>query len=150
MEKIIENYKTGIVVDATLKTAFDSICNPDAWWGNIEGPTNHTGDEFTYRPGDTWVHFKVIEMLPEQKIVWYVTDCHLPFVKDLKEWKDTTLVWNLKTTHAGTEIDFEHIGLAPGIECYDGCVNGWNFYIRESLKALISEGKGMPGNRQKN
>lgn len=149
METITENYKTSILADATLKTVYDSICKVGEWWGFIDGPTHHAGDEFVYHPGETWVNIKIAEMIPDQRIVWYVIDCHLPFVKDIKEWKDTSMVWNLKRNEGQTEIDFEHVGLEPGVECYDGCVKGWDFYIKESLNKFITEGVGMPGDRQK-
>jgi len=84
-------------------------------------------------------------MIHDKKIVWYVTDCYLPWLKDIKEWKDTTIVFNLKPVEEGTEIDFEHIGLTPEVECYNGCVKGWDQYIKGSLKDLITNGVGKPG-----
>jgi len=37
-----------------------------------------------------------------------------------------------------------HIGLVPGIECYERCNEGWNHFIKESLFSLITEEKGLP------
>ncbi len=145
METLTESYKTSILVDTSLKTAYDSICKVNDWWGHIEGPTNHVGNEFVYKPGDVRVYFKVTEMISGKKIVWKVTDCHLSWLKDTKEWNGTSVVWNLKQTDKGTEIDFEHVGLAPALECFDGCVKGWDQYVKDSLKSLITEGEGKPG-----
>ncbi len=145
METLTENYKTSILVDASLKTAYDSICKVNDWWGHIDGPSHQVGDEFVYHPGDIFVNFKVTEMIQDQKIIWHVTDCHLLWLKDIKEWKDTTIAWDLKHVEEGTEIDFEHVGLAPELECYDGCVKGWDQYVKDSLKSLITEGVGKPG-----
>jgi len=145
METITKNYKTSILVDASLKTAYDSICKINDWWGHIDGPTHHVGDEFVYHPGEVRVNFKVTEMIPGKKITWHVTDCHLPWLKDIQEWKDTSVVWNLKSIGGGTEIDFEHVGLAPALECFDGCVKGWDQYVKGSLNKLITEGIGEPG-----
>ena len=140
-----ENYKATMTVDAPLKTVFDSINKITDWWGHIEGPTQHQGDEFVYHPGETTVNMKITEMMPDKKIVWHVTDCYLPWLKDIKEWKDTTMVFNLKPVEEGTEIDFEHVGLTPDVECYNGCVKGWDQYIKGSLKDLITNGVGKPG-----
>jgi hypothetical protein len=38
-----------------------------------------------------------------------------------------------------------HIGLVPGVECYEDCKKGWNFYVGESLFRWMTEGKGLPG-----
>ncbi len=138
------------MVDASLKTAYDNICKVSEWWGTIEGPTHQPGDEFTFSMGTTWVKFRITEMIPEKKIVWDVLDCYLPFIKDLKEWNGTTVVWNIKRNGELTEIDFEHIGLTPEVECYDNCEKGWNFYVNESLKKLITDGVGMPAGRTRN
>jgi hypothetical protein len=43
-----------------------------------------------------------------------------------------------------TEVSFTHVGLVPEIECYNDCRKGWDFYIKESLRKLITEGKGVP------
>jgi hypothetical protein len=37
-----------------------------------------------------------------------------------------------------------HIGLKPGIECFEDCVSGWDEHIKDSLFRLINEGKGTP------
>ena len=38
-----------------------------------------------------------------------------------------------------------HVGLTPDKECYEDCNKGWSFYVGESLRKLITEGKGLPG-----
>jgi len=76
--------------------------------------------------------------------VWLVTDCNLDWINDKKEWKGTKIDWKVLQKNGSTQIDFTHIGLTPGIECYDSCEKGWTFYITDSLANLISEGKGRP------
>jgi hypothetical protein len=43
-----------------------------------------------------------------------------------------------------TELRFTHVGLVPTIECYGGCSGAWGFYINDSLRDLITTGKGQP------
>ena len=43
-----------------------------------------------------------------------------------------------------TQINFTHVGLIPEVECYENCKKGWNFFIGESLRKLITEGQGQP------
>ena len=42
-----------------------------------------------------------------------------------------------------------HLGLKPGIECFDGCVKGWDQYVKDSLFRLLAEGKGAPEKTKK-
>src|ERR1700739_292805 len=111
------NYKTNIFVDANAANTFNHICNVNDWWGHIEGPTHHLNDEFIYHPNDTWVKFKITEFVPNQKVVWHVTDSHLPFVKDLKEWNNTSVVFEIAPADGFTEVKMEHVGLVPSLEC---------------------------------
>ena len=53
--------------------------------------------------------------------------------------------WEISAKKNATQISFTHIGLVPGIECYNGCEKAWNFYVKESLFKLLTEGKGIPG-----
>ena len=83
-------------------------------------------------------------MVPGKKIVWLVTDCNLTWLKDIKEWNGTRIEWKVSTVNNLTQISMTHVGLVPGIECYNDCEKGWNFHIGTSLFKLITEGVGMP------
>ena len=140
-----DNYHISIIAEADEKTAFDTICNVAGWWtSKMEGSCNKLNDVFTVRLGETSVTFKVTEYEPFTKVSWRVTDCNLHWLKDTKEWKDTTVAWQVDADNGQTKITMTHIGLVPGIECYDNCKNGWNFYTGESLRKLINEGHGLP------
>jgi hypothetical protein len=43
-----------------------------------------------------------------------------------------------------TELRFTHVGLVPAFECYGGCAGAWGFLINDSLRSLITTGKGQP------
>jgi hypothetical protein len=71
-----ENYNCSITANITAKEAFEKINRVSEWWSkNIDGKTEKLNDVFTYRHGDTWVTFQIIECIPDKKIVWHVTDC---------------------------------------------------------------------------
>ncbi len=141
------NYKATIMVDSVAKEVFDSINNVTKWWTeNLEGNTQKLGDEFTVRFGD--VHFskqKLIEVIPNEKVVWLVTDSKLNFVEDKHEWTNTKISFEITNHDDKTQLHFTHIGLVPEFQCYNGCVKGWDYYIKGSLYKLLTEGKGMPG-----
>jgi hypothetical protein len=87
---------------------------------------------------------KIVELVPNKKIVWHVIDCYKHWLKNKKEWKGTAMTWEISTQTDGTQITFTHIGLVPGLECYDGCENAWGQYINGSLFKLLTMGRGIP------
>ncbi len=140
-----QDYHTSITVPATAAQAFNSINNVAAWWSaNTEGQSAKPNDVFTVHFGETNITIKITRLVPGKKIGWQVIDCYKHWLKDKKEWKDTTMNWEIAAGDNATHIDFTHIGLVPGIECYNGCEKAWDFYIKESLFKLLTEGKGIP------
>jgi hypothetical protein len=53
------------------------------------------------------------------------------FQPDETEWNHTKMVFELSDVKGKTKIDFTHIGLVKGMECYSDCEWGWNNYISE-------------------
>jgi hypothetical protein len=144
-----QNFHCSITADVTAPEAFNNICHVSEWWTkSYVGSSQKTGDTFSVRFGETVVSFEIIEVVPDKKIVWQVTDCYLHWLKDKKEWKGTKLLWEISNENNMTQVSMTHIGLVPQIECYQNCEEGWNFFVTESLFKLLTEHKGMP-DRQK-
>jgi hypothetical protein len=145
-----QDYHTSITVDATAHEAFESINSVTKWWTeNLEGGSQKLNDEFTVRFGD--VHYsrqKLVEIVPDKKVVWLVTDSKLNFIKDKNEWTNTKISFEISTQNNETKIHFTHIGLVPEIECFDACSNAWSQYIQRSLLNLINTGKGQPTRKE--
>jgi hypothetical protein len=140
-----QGYERSFTVMNKPQEVFDAICQVSDWWTtNFEGCAKRLGDVFSVRFGETFVQFEISEVAGGKKIVWLVTDCYLHWLNDKKEWKGTKIAWEVSAKNGATKIDFTHRGLVPGIECYDQCVKGWNFYVMESLLKLLTEGKGLP------
>jgi hypothetical protein len=140
------SFTTSFTVNQAPAEAFAAINNVRAWWsGQIDGDTEALGDEFTYRYED--VHFskqQITEFVPGKKVVWHVEDSFLSFVKDTAEWNETQITFEVSTSGDQTEVRFTHEGLVPTIECFNDCSNAWGFYVNESLRSLITTGKGRP------
>ena len=115
-----------------------------SWAKDLTGKSRKLNDEFTVRFGETFVNFRLIEVIPDRKVVWDVTDCYLHSFKDKTEWTGTKIVFEISEKNDLTRIDLTHVGLFPGVECYENCEKGWNFYFKESLFKLITTGKGQP------
>lgn len=140
-----QDYTASILVKATANEAFKSINHVAAWWTeNLEGSSEKLNDVFTIHFGDTFVTMKIVESVPDKKVVWTVTDCYIPWLADKKEWKNTQIVFEISAEGDSTRIQFTHVGLEPQVECYDNCVKGWDQYIKGSLAKLIDEGQGLP------
>jgi hypothetical protein len=145
-----QSLTTSFTVDQTPEEAFDAINNVRGWWsGEIDGNTDKLGEVFTYRYKD--VHRttqKITEFVPGKRVVWHVTDAKLNFVKDKTEWNGTDIVFDIATKDGKTEVRFTHVGLVPAFECYGGCSGAWGFYINDSLRNLITTGKGAPNQKE--
>ncbi len=135
-----------ILVDQSPKAVFDAVNNVRGWWsGEIDGNTDQLGSTWTYRYQDLHRSTqKITEMVPGKRVVWHVTDSRLSFVKDQKEWNGTDIVFDISKKGEKTQLRFTHVGLAPQVECYTDCRDAWGFYIRDSLRKLITTGKGSP------
>lgn len=145
------DYTTSFSVDQSPEQVFDAINNVRGWWsGEISGRTDKLGAEFTYRYQDLHRSTqKITELVPGKKVVWHVQDSRINFVEDRDEWNDTDIVFEITDRGDKTEIHFTHIGLVPKIECYGKCAGAWGFYINESLKSLITTGKGDPNAKER-
>jgi hypothetical protein len=73
-----------------------------------------------------------------------VLDSYLSFPEDKTEWNGTKVVFEIAREGNKTEVRFTHEGLVPDYQCFDKCSSAWGFYINDSLKSLITAGKGDP------
>jgi hypothetical protein len=87
---------------------------------------------------------KVIDLVPNEKISWQVIDCYKHWLKNKTEWMGTKINWEISSNGSTTQINFTHVGLVPGMECYDGCENAWGQYLHGSFFKLLTEGKERP------
>jgi hypothetical protein len=139
------NFTATLLVDKSPTEVFNAITNVRGWWSEeIEGSTEKLNDEFIYQYMD--VHkckMKLVEVVPDKKVVWHVLDNYFSFTKDETEWKNTKISFEISKQDNKTELRFTHVGLVPEYECYDACSAGWSHYVN-SLSNLISTGKGQP------
>ncbi|NUP14332.1 MAG: SDR family NAD(P)-dependent oxidoreductase [Polyangiaceae bacterium] len=136
-----ESFTRTFSVEQSPKEVFEAINDVRSWWtGDIEGSSGKLGDEFTYR----YKHLhrstqKLVEIVPDKKVVWRVSNAHLSFTKTPAEWNDTQVVFEIARKGDATEVRFTHRGLVPTFECFDACSGGWTHYIG-SLKKRITTG----------
>ena len=138
------DFTTTILVDQSPKEVFNAINNVRGWWqGEINGSTDKLNDEFTYRMNDLHISKqKLVEVTPNKKIVWLVTESQLNFIEEKDEWTNTKIIFEISEINNKTQLRFTHVGLFPEIECYGACSNAWGDLIQKSLFSLITTGKG--------
>jgi len=140
------DFTTTLLVDQTPEVVFKAINNVRGWWSEeIEGDTEKLNDEFNYHFED--IHsckMKLIEVIPNQKVVWLVLENYFKFTTDKTEWIGNKISFEISVKDSKTQIVFTHHGLVPAYECYNICHDAWTSYIQNSLGSLISTGEGQP------
>jgi Activator of Hsp90 ATPase homolog 1-like protein len=146
-----KNYSATIEVEQSPEDVFNHINNVSNWWatkefkGQFEGHSTKLNDEFVVRFADAhYSKIKLVEVIPNKKIVWLVMDSKIDWIKkDKTEWTNTRMIFDISTKGDKTVLVFTHEGLVPEQECYVKCEQGWDMLIKTSLLKSITEGKLM-------
>lgn len=145
-----KDFKTSILVDKSPADIIDAIVNFRAWWSEeIEGITDQLNETFFYHYKDVHLcKIKLVEIIPDKKLVYKVLDNEFNFTKDKTEWINTKLIFDILPENGKTKLVFTHDGLVPTYECYNVCEDAWTSYIQGSLYSLITTGKGKPNPKE--
>jgi Activator of Hsp90 ATPase homolog 1-like protein len=140
---IDNSYMATIEVTQSPKETFNCLKDVSKWWSrDYEGSSGKLNDEFVIEhPGTHYSKHKLIELIPDQKMVWLVTNGKLNWLKqDQSEWTNTKMIFEISQKEDKTVVHFTHEGLLPEKECYDMCAGGWNLVIKNCLFNYITAG----------
>ena len=135
-----KSYTATIEVEKLPEDVFNRITDVSKWWTkDFEGSSAKLNDEFVINhPGKHYSKQRLVEVIPNKRIVWLVTDSNLSWIeKDKQEWTNTKMIFDISTAGDKTVLLFTHEGLVPEKECYERCQGGWKMVIKEWLYNLI-------------
>ncbi|HLK30619.1 MAG TPA: SRPBCC domain-containing protein [Puia sp.] len=139
-----KSFTTSIEVAQAPKEVFNHILEVPKWWTkDFEGSNTKPDDEFIiHHPGAHYSKQKVVEIIPDKKIVWLVTESTLYWLKgDQHEWTGTKMIFEINAQKGKTILHFMHDGLVPEKECYSMCRDGWSKVINNHLFNFLATGK---------
>lgn len=141
-----QDFTTTILVEQSPAEVYKAVNNPKAWWSDvIEGTTDKLNEEWTYYHGDNHrTKLKVVEMIPEKKVVWLVEENYFKSFKDQTEWVGNKITFEISRVNNKTQLVFTQVGLTSAYECYDACQYAWTGFIQKSLYSLITTGQALP------
>jgi hypothetical protein len=116
-----QNFTTSFEVDQTPGQVFDAITRVNEWWSEeVDGGMSTLNDVFDYHYQDVHIaNMKLIEVVPDQKIVWLVLENQFKFTEDKTEWTGNKIIFKITQKGAKTHLQFTQDGLVPAYECYD-------------------------------
>ncbi len=139
-----ENFTYSFTSSKPSEEIYKLLLNIEQWWSGvyeetITGKSDKIEDEFSFKAGGG-AHYtkqKLVELIPNKKIVWIVTESDLSFLNEPGEWKNTKISFEIsKEENDKTRVTFTHDGLTPEIECYNACSSGWTSYLKNLEKKL--------------
>jgi hypothetical protein len=136
-----ENFTATIEVAISAQEVFNCITDVAKWWSkDYAGSSSELNDEFIiHHPDQHYSKQKLIEVIPDKKIVWLVTESTLYWLqKDKQEWTNTKMIFDITTQDDKTIVHFTHEGLTPEKESYTMCKQGWTIIIKDWLFHFIT------------
>lgn len=142
--KEIKNFEYTFESSKSKAEIFKLLLAVDKWWSGlfnetIAGESTGIHDEFTFNAGGG-AHYsrqKLVELIPDTRIVWQVTESNLSFLKETSEWTGTKISFDISSEGGGTtKVIFTHAGLVPHFECYTSCSDAWTQYLKNLKEKL--------------
>ena len=143
----MNSFKLDLLLAAPASIVYEALTTQHGiqnWWTTASEVGTTVGQQITIRFGDTYKVMQIEALHPFTEVQWGVTDAHLVVPGYTNEWIGTTIIFQLiPQSETVTQLQLEHIGLTPQVECFEICSQGWNQFLG-SLKSYVETGKGSP------
>lgn len=150
MSDDLMNEKTTITTDfeweiqsmKTTEEVFKILLDVRKWWSGfyseeINGKDERVDDVFTFKAGNHYSKQRLVQLIPQKRIVWEVVESNLGFVDNNYEWLNTQLIFIITKLEDSTKVLFVHKGLTPMLECFQACSSVWTWYFENRLSPLL-------------
>jgi hypothetical protein len=104
-----KSFTATIEVSKSPQDVFKCLKEVPKWWSkDFEGSSAKLHDEFVILPSrPPFLKTRLIEVIPDKKIVWYVTESNLDWLeKDQAEWTGTKMIFELTPKENKTVINY--------------------------------------------
>lgn len=146
-----QNFQCHVNYQSPIEKVYQALTSESGlkgWWtSDCTIDPIQVGSVNTFRFDPTYTVMKVIEFIPNKKVVWECVDHHFvnPDLNHYDEWVGTRLIFQLdEKQDKTTDLKFIQEGLTPAMECFSICENRWHYYLGESLKSYLETGLGAP------
>ena len=103
-----KGFTATIELEKSSQDVFMPLLNdiPKWWTKDFEGQSTKLNDEFIIEhPGAHYSKQRLIEVVPNKKLVWLVTESHLNWLeKNKSEWTNTKMVFEVVTKGGKTVL----------------------------------------------
>lgn len=147
-QEIASSFVLNLHINAQAPQIYSALISADGmrgWWTSDCEVHYPVGQCSTFRFGNTYSVLQKIRQTADREVAWRCIRHHLDGGVPPNEWVGTTLCFRLsRYDRGGTDLTFEHLGLTPALKCYSTSSEGWDRYLRQSLKSYVETGEGRP------
>jgi uncharacterized protein YndB with AHSA1/START domain len=131
-------HKVGVKASkpAAVYKALTTLDGLSGWWTTQTGGDGNVGGVIEFRFGLGEIDMKVLELIPDQRVVWEV-------IAGPTEWLGTTVSFDIAQEGDWTLVRFKHKGWKEQVDFMHHCSTKWGVFLL-SLKSFLETGKGAP------
>lgn len=114
------------------------------WWtqDSLVGSTIGERARFDFKGDNSYCVMEIIRLKPEQFVGW---KCVVSTMMGKQDWVGTTISFTLRALNENeTALAFRHDRWNMMNACYRESVDGWKYYLGDSLKSYLETGVGKP------
>lgn len=142
------NFSAQLHYRAQPGAVYEALTTPDGlrgWWGTDATVGTSPGELIRFRWSTTdFTELRIERLVNDREVLWTCVAQHDDNLPHPDEWVGTHFRFLLRPRDDGSELHFTHDGLQPKLACYDACAEGWDWFLRHSLRGLLEAGQGAP------
>jgi uncharacterized protein YndB with AHSA1/START domain len=149
-ETTTDSFTADVRYPASPAAVYDALATPGGttgWWSTDgdSDPATNAGEHIRLNwSDDDHVVFRVDAAERPASLRWTCVAQHDRNLPRPDEWVGTSVIFSLTADGDGTLLHFEHQGLTPRLDCFGMCRDGWDFFLRRSVRQLVELGEGLP------